>query len=122
MTFMMHQRKKKQVKTPSAEQPSVALLSLEPPGSRGQQLDTCFSHSAQSSHHRSSLGAKYQEASSPPPTLRHQKHLLGHVLGHLGDSVPTVCAAVLLERLAWHSTRPGRAAMGTGRGAAGRPL
>lgn len=64
------------------------------------------------------LGARYQEVSSPPQTLRHQKHLLGHVLGHLGDSVPTVGATVLLERLARLSTRPGQAA----RGAAGRQL
>lgn len=61
--------------------------------------------------------AKYQEAPSPPQTLSHQEHLLGHLLGHLGDSVPAVRAAVL-QGLVQLSTQRGRATRGWGRAAA----
>lgn len=71
---------------------------------------------AQSSHHP--LKVKYQDASSPPQTLRHQEHLLGHLLGNLGDSVPTVHAAILWERQVHLSVRPGWTARGAARGAA----
>lgn len=70
----------------------------------------------------SPLKAKYQATSSAAQTLSHQEHVLSHLPGHLGDSVPTVCTAVLRERLVQLGERPGWAAGDLGRSATGPVL